>query len=104
MSARRTAVRRPVRKAVKRRPRWVVPAAVLAGIALVIATFLVIRWYLTPVAPKVAPPDTTQVVVGQITSIPTSEFETIGQGSANNLIKAVSGTALTGATGKPLVL
>jgi hypothetical protein len=105
MSARRAApARKPVRKAVRRTPRWVVPVAVLAGIALVVATFLLIRWYVTPIAPKTSTPDTTQAVVAQITGIPTAEFETVGQGSANNLIKPVSGTPLTGATGKPLVL
>lgn len=104
MSTRRATVRRPARKAVRRTPRWVVPAAVLAGIALVIATFFLVRWYLTPVAPPAASHDTTQAVVTQITTLPTSQFEAVGQGTANNLIKPVSGTPLTGATGKPLVL
>ena len=104
MSARRAAVRRPARKAVRRTPRWVVPAAVLAGIALVVATFFLIRWYLTPVALPAPSHDTTQAVVTQITTIPTSQFEAVGQGTANNLIKPVSGTPLAGATGKPEVL
>ena len=104
MSARRAAVRKPARKAVRRTPAWVVPAAVLAGIALVVATFFLIRWYLTPVAPAAPGLDTTQALVTQITSMPTSQFEAVGQGTANNLIKPVSGTPLTGATGKPEVL
>jgi thiol-disulfide isomerase/thioredoxin len=94
----------PVRKPVSRTPVWVMPAAVVAGLALVIATFLVIRWYLTPPAPTPLPADTTAAVVSQITSIPASNFEQIGQGGANNLIQPVSGTPLTGATGKPEVL
>jgi hypothetical protein len=85
-------------------PAWVLPVAVVAGIALVVAAFFLYRWYVTPQQPKTATPDTTQVVVGQLASIPTSDFEAVGQGSANNLLKPVSGTALTGATGKPLVL
>jgi hypothetical protein len=36
-------------------------------------------------------------------SLPPSEFETVGQGSANNVIKPISGSPLTGATGKPEV-
>jgi len=41
--------------------------------------------------------------VSQITSLPASEFDSIGQGTANNLIKPVAGSPLTGATGKPEV-
>jgi len=79
------------------------PAAVVAGIAVVVAAFLVIRWYTTPLPPKPLSQDTTTVVVSMITSFPASEFDTVGQGTANNLIKPVSGTKLTGSTGKPEV-
>ncbi len=95
---------RPMRKPVSRTPVWVGPAAVAAVVALVVATFLVIRWYTTPLAPKPPATDTTQQIVSQMTSLPSSEFESIGQGTANNLIKPVTGTPLTGATGKPEVL
>ncbi len=104
MSARRSVVRKPVRKPVRRTPRWVLPVAIVGGIALVVAAFFLVRWYVTPQAPPAPSHDTTQFVVTQITTIPTSDFETIGQGTANNLLKPVSGTPLTGATGKPLVL
>jgi hypothetical protein len=104
VSTRRAVARKPVRKRVRRTPPWVVPAAVLAGIALVVATFFLIRWYITPQQPRQATPDTTQAVVSQITTIPMSEFEAVGQGTANNLVKPVAGTPLTGASGKPLVL
>ncbi|TMG04401.1 MAG: DUF929 domain-containing protein [Chloroflexi bacterium] len=67
MSARRP---RPVRKPVARTPVWVAPAAVVAGLALLVAVFLVIRWYVTP---------------------------------ANNLIKPIQGSALTGPNGRPEV-
>ncbi len=43
---------RPMRKPVSRTPVWVGPAAVAAVVALVVATFLVIRWYTTPLAPN----------------------------------------------------
>jgi hypothetical protein len=104
MSTRRTTTRRPVRKPVSRMPAWVAPAAVLAGIAVVVAAFLIVRWYTTPAPPKPLASDTTQAVVAEITQLPASEFGTVGQGSANNLIKPVSGTPLTGSTGKPEVL
>jgi uncharacterized protein DUF929 len=94
---------RPVRKPVARTPVWVGPAAIAALLALVVATFLVIRWYTTPLPPKAPAVDTTQQIVSQITNLPASEFESIGQGTANNLIKPVTGTPLTGATGKPEV-
>ena len=94
---------RPIRKPVARTPVWVGPAAVAGVIAVVVATFLVIRWYTTPLAPKPPPTDTTQAIVSQITSLPSSELDSIGQGKANNLIKPVTGTPLMGATGKPEV-
>lgn len=104
MSGRRTATRRPVRKPVSRTPVWVAPAAVVAGIALVVAAFLVIRWYTTPTPPKAPSPDTTQAVIAEITQLPASEFESVGLGSASNPIKPVTGTPLKGSTGKPEVL
>jgi thiol-disulfide isomerase/thioredoxin len=42
-------------------------------------------------------------VIATITSLPASEFDTVGQGTANNLIKPVSGTPLTGSAGRPQV-
>jgi hypothetical protein len=48
-------------------------------------------------------PDATQVVVNALSGLPAAELDSIGQGSANNLIKPVSGTPLTGPSGKPLV-
>jgi len=106
MTARKVAPARrsqPMRKPVAGTPRWVAPAAVLAVIALVVATLLVIRWYTTP-TPKPLNNDTTAIVVAQVTGLPASEFDSVGQGTANNLVKPVSGTALTGASGKPEVL
>ncbi len=94
---------RPMRKPVSRTPAWVAPAAALAGVALVVAAFLVIRWYTTPVPPPPLKPDATQVVVTTLTSAPVSELDSIGTGSAHNLIKAVSGALLTGPNGRPEV-
>ena len=106
MTAKRgTSVRRqPVRKPVAGTPPWVAPAAVVAGVALLVATFLIIRWYLTPAPPPAPSSDTTATVVTSITTLPASQLESIGQGTANNLIKPVSGTPMSGATGKPEVL
>ncbi len=100
MSSRRV---RPMRKPVAGTPAWVMPSAVVGGLALLIGIFLVIRWYITPVAPPALAPSTTGQVVATVTGLPPSEFETVGKGTANNLIKPVSGTALVGATGKPEV-
>jgi hypothetical protein len=94
---------RPMRKPVSRTPVWVTPLAVVAGIALLVGAFLLIRWYTTPVAPPPLNVDATQNVVTQITSIPASELEAVGKGSANNLIKPVSGTLLTGPKALPEV-
>ena len=94
---------RPMRKPVSRTPAWVTPVAVVAAIALVVGGFLLIRWYTTPQAPAPLKPDAAQLVVNSLTALPAAELDAIGPGSANNLVKPVSGTPLTGPSGKPLV-
>lgn len=79
------------------------PAAVLAGVAVLVAAFFLIRWYTTPLPPPAPSQDVTAQVLTTITTLPASEFETVGQGTANNLIKPISGTALSGPSGKPEV-
>ena len=101
MSSRRT--RPPMRKPVATTPAWVMPAAVVGVLALLVATFLVIRWYTTPLPPPAPSTDTTQQIITKITTLPPSEFDAIGQGTAGNLLKPVSGAPLTGSTGKPEV-
>jgi len=101
MSSRRT--RPPMRKPVATTPAWVMPAAVVGVLALLVATFLVIRWYTTPLPPPAPSTDTTQQIITKITTLPPSEFDAIGQGTASNLLKPVSGAPLTGSTGKPEV-
>lgn len=109
MSARKpdrktTAHHAPTRKPVRGTPVWVLPAATVAVIALLVGVFLIYRYYTTPSPPPAPSQDTTSQVISTITTLPSSQFESIGQGTANNLIKPVSGTTATGATGKPLVL
>ncbi|HKV86701.1 MAG TPA: DUF929 family protein [Candidatus Dormibacteraeota bacterium] len=94
---------RPMRKPVSQRPAWLGPVAIVAGVALIIAAFFVIRWYLTPQPPKPLNSDATQAVLAKIASLPQSEFDAVGQGAATNSIKAVSGTPLTGPSGRPMV-
>ena len=84
-------------------PSWVPPLAAVAAIALLVVAFLVIRWYTTPVAPRALQASATQQVVASITGVPASELDAIGTGSANNLIKRVSGGPLTGPNGHPEV-
>lgn len=79
------------------------PAAIVGGLAVLVAGFLIIRWYTTPLPPPPPSQDTTTRVVTTLTSLPASEFDAVGQGTANNLIKPISGTPLTGASGKPEV-
>ena len=94
---------RPMRKPVSRTPVWVLPLAVVAGIALLVGAFLLIRWYTTPVPPSPLNVDATQRVVTAITTISASELDAVGKGTANNVIKPVSGTLLTGPNGHPEV-
>jgi thiol-disulfide isomerase/thioredoxin len=95
--------RQPLRKPVAGTPAWVMPAAVAAGIAVLVVAFLIYRWYTTPLAPAPPSQDTTAQVIAIITNVPASELDSVGQGTANNLIKPVSGTPLAGATSKPEV-
>jgi Domain of unknown function (DUF929) len=92
---------RPVRKPVSQTPSWVQPAALAAGLAVVVGVFLLYRWYTTPAAPPPLQASATQLVVDSITSLTASELDTIGQGTATQPIVKVSGSALTDATGKP---
>ncbi len=92
-----------MRKPVSVTPPWVAPVAVVAAVALLVAAFLVIRWYTTPVAPPPLTVDATQQVVSSITSLAPSELDAVGTGSANNLIKKVSGSPLSGPNGLPEV-
>lgn len=94
---------RPTRKPVSSGPAWLAPLAVVAAIALLVVAFLVIRWYTTPLPIPPLTADATQQVVSSITSLPQSELDAVGAGSANNLIKPVSGTPLTGPNGHPEV-
>lgn len=100
---RKAAARAPMRKPVAGTPAWVLPAAVVAGLAVVVGGFLLIRWYTTPLPPPPPSQDTTTQVITILTTLPVSGFDAVGQGTASNLIKPVTGTALTGATSKPEV-
>lgn len=103
MSARRPMRRAPIRKPVAGTPAWVMPVAVVAGLALLIVAFLIIRWYTTPLPLPAPSKDSTAQIVSTITTLPASELDTVGQGSANNLVKPITGAALSGSTGKPEV-
>lgn len=92
-----------MRKPVSRTPSWVTPVAVVAALTLVVAGFLLIRWYTTPVATPPLSTDAAQLVVNALSSLPAAELDSIGQGSAQNVIKPVSGTPLTGSSGMPLI-
>jgi thiol-disulfide isomerase/thioredoxin len=94
---------KPIRKPVSRTPAWVTPVAVVAAIPLLLVGFLLIRWYTTPLAAPPLSVDAAQSLVSAIASLPATELDSVGKGSANNVIKPVSGAALTGPTGKPMV-
>ena len=113
MAQRKTAkrTRPPLRKPVSRAPSWLprelkehlLPAAATIGvIALLVVAFLAYRYLTTP-APPVISATSASLVISKITSLPATELEQVGAGSANNLIKKVSGTPLTGPGGKPEV-
>jgi hypothetical protein len=94
---------RPLRKPISRTPPWLAPVAVVAGVALLVGVFLVIRYVTTPPPPPAIDATSTQAVVATITTLPPSELDQIGLGTATNSVKRVSGAALIGSTGKPVV-
>src|SRR5207237_9637698 len=53
---RKVASRAPIRKPVAGTPAWVMPAAVVAGLAVLVAAFLLYRWYITPLPPPAPNP------------------------------------------------
>ena len=79
------------------------PIVAAAVTALLVSAFLVIRWYNTPLPLPPLNVDATQQIVSSITSLSPSELDAVGAGGANNLIKKVSGTPLTGPSGHPEV-
>ena len=93
---------RPLRKPVRRRPAWIAPVATLAGLAVLVGAFILIRWATT--AP-VQPPnqDTTAAVIATITSLPASEMDQVGNGSVSNVIKPVNGQPPLAISGRPVV-
>lgn len=99
----RASAKRPTRKPAAGTPSWVAPVAAVAAVVLLVAAFLVIRWYTTPTPPPPLNVDLTQQVVLQITSMPPSELDAVGTGTANNRITRVSGSALIGPNGRPEV-
>ena len=94
---------RPLRKPVSATPSWVAPVAVVAACALLVAAFLLYRWYTTPLPLSPLTVDATQQVITSITGLPASELDAVGTGSANNLVKRVTANPLTGPNGHPEV-
>src|SRR5262245_25312691 len=95
--------RQPVRP-VRRGPGpWV---AVLASLGVVVAAVLVlllVRQAMMPPAPAPAAPPVGPLV-DQLTAIPASELDQVGQGTAQATIRPIQGGAsLVGPTGKPEV-
>jgi hypothetical protein len=68
-----------------------------------VLVFLLIRQVTAPAAPPPAPPDAGPIVT-QITSIPASELDQVGQGKAQATIRPIQGAqVLVGPSGKPEV-
>jgi hypothetical protein len=94
---------RALRKPVRQTPPWVAPAATLAGMAVLIGAFVFIRWATTTPPPQPTSQDTTAAVLAIITSLPPSELEQVGEGSATDVITPITGPALTGSSGQAVV-
>jgi thiol-disulfide isomerase/thioredoxin len=94
---------RPMRAPVRRTPGWLPAAATIGGVALLVVAFLAIRWATSPPAP--APIDSTHAaeVLSVITSVPPSDSEQVGSGTATNRLNPMSGPALLGPSGRPLI-
>ena len=99
----RHATGRQMRKPVSHTPSWVAPVATLGGLAVIIVAFLAYRYFTTP--PPVPPANavTTAQVITTITTLPASEFEQVGEGSASKVLTKVSDQPLKDANGKPVI-
>lgn len=93
---------RPLRKPVRRTPVWVPPVATVAGLAVLIGAFILIRWATTAPPVKAPSQDTTAAVVAIITNVQSSEVEQVGKGSVSNVITPVNGQPFS-VSGKPIV-
>jgi thiol-disulfide isomerase/thioredoxin len=93
---------RPLRKPVSRTPAWLGPVATVGGIAVLVLAFLAYRWWTTPAPPTITATG-ADLVIATITSMPASELEQVGLGSATNSIVSISGPALTASDGRPEV-
>ena len=94
---------RPMRKPVRRTPIWLPAAATVGGIALLVVIFLAIRYLSSPTIAPPAPNTDAASVMATVTGLPASELEQVGMGSAKETIKPITGPALNGPDGKPLV-
>ena len=92
-----------MRKPVRGTPPWVAPAATVGAVALLIAAFLAFRYLTTPALPPAPSADTTAAVLASITSVPSSELDQVGLGSATKSVVKVSGSPLAGSGGKPVI-
>ncbi|HLH68511.1 MAG TPA: DUF929 family protein [Candidatus Dormibacteraeota bacterium] len=99
--------------AVRARPRtrrpspWLPVGATVAVIAVAVGVFFLVRSATTPTqAPTLPSQAATQKVVDTITSIPASELDQVGAGTASSTIQPVIGNPqpLVGPSGKPEVL
>lgn len=95
--------KRPPPKPISRTPPWLAPVAVVAGIAVLIGVFLLVRYMTKPPAPPNIDANSTAAVVAELSGIPPSELDQVGSGSAINSLKKVSGTLLTDSAGRPVV-
>lgn len=92
-----------MRRPVRRTPGWVAPTAAVGGVALLVAAFLLYRYATTPAPPPAPSNTTTAQVIATITSLPASEFDQVGIGTAQNILQKISGERLVGPGGRPLV-
>ena len=94
---------RPLRKPVRRTPAWVAPAATVAGLAVLVGAFFLIRYVTT--APPLPPAnqDTTAAVLAIITNPQAASLEQVGKGTATNVITSIKGQPWKYASGKPVV-
>ena len=95
--------KRPPPKRISRTPPWLAPVAVVAGIAVLIGVFLLIRYMTTPSAPPAIDANSAAAVVAELGGITQAELDQVGLGSATASIKKVSGTLQVDSAGRPVV-
>lgn len=91
------------RRPARRRNPWTAALAILGVVAVLVVSFVLVRWATTPVAVPDQPASAAEAMA-ILTSIPAADLDRVGIGSATPSVRRISEPALTSPGGRPAVL